>query len=310
MTINGQEPTASRGILVVGETVIDLVEKDGVVTEHVGGSPANVALTLARLGNPVHFVTDLGADAHGDRARQHLAASAVAVESRSLARTSTAHARLQADGSAQYGFDISFSSQAVALNSATHVHTGSIAAFMSPSAHVVGQLLQSLPSGVTTSFDPNIRPALIGGPAAARETFESLAQTIDILKLSDEDAHWLYPGESLDALLNRFLGLGAALAVVTRGSEGMILASPVARVCVPAPTITVADTIGAGDSAMGAIIDAALRDGLTNLDDASLARIGSWATHIAAITTSRSGANPPWRDEGTAGNLSAGPAER
>jgi fructokinase len=304
MTADVQGAISSPGILVVGETVIDLVERDGVTTEHVGGSPANVALTLARLGNRVRFVTDLGNDERGERARQHLEESSVVVEARTVRRTSAAHAQLQPDGSAQYTFDISFAAQSIALDSATHVHTGSIAAFLLPSARVVEQLLKAMKPGVTTSLDPNIRPALIGDPAAARTTFESLARTIDILKLSDEDADWLYPSEPFDAILDRLLGLGAALAVVTRGGDGMILASPLARVAVPAPTITVADTIGAGDSAMGAIIDSALRDGLGNLDEASLTRIGSWATHVAAITTSRSGANPPWRNEVTVGHNS------
>ena len=297
MTFPVLNSTSAPQILVVGETVIDLIESEGVTTEHVGGSPANVALTLARLGHAVRFVTDLGHDVRGERARQHLAISTVMVESRSVQRTSTAHARLQPDGSARYTFDISFASQNVAPDNATHVHTGSIAAFLPPSSHVVEHLLRALPPEVTTSLDPNIRPALIGDPAIAQKTFESLGRTIDILKLSDEDASWLYPQDNLDGVLDRLLGLGAALAVVTRGAEGMILASPLARVAVSAPKITVADTVGAGDSAMGAIIDGALHLGLGNLGEASLARIGRWATHIAGITTSRSGANPPRRDE-------------
>lgn len=284
---------------MVGETVIDLVERDGVSTEHVGGSPANVALTLARLGHPVRFVTDLAEDERGARAQQHLAASAVRVEFRPVSRTSTAEARLQADGSAKYTVDISFNPRAVEPGDATHVYTGSIAAFLPPSAQVVRALLEGLPAGVTTSLDPNIRPALIAPPETARTTFEALAAGVDIIKLSDEDANWLYPGDPVGAILDRLLSLGAALAVVTRGGDGMVLASATARLTIPAARINVADTIGSGDSAMGAIIDMVVRRGFDNLNEAALSHIGMWTAQVAGITTSRPGANPPWREEVT-----------
>ncbi|WP_104087938.1 carbohydrate kinase [Cryobacterium sp. N19] len=295
MTTN--RPAAAPNVLVVGETIIDIVDRDGVTTEHVGGSPANVALTLARLGNPLRFVTDLADDERGACAHQHLAASNVLVEPRPVGQTSTAHARLQPDGSAEYTFNISFSSQRVELGAATHVHTGSIAAFHPPSAQAVRALLASLPAGVTSSLDPNIRRALIGSPAHARETFEALSGCCDIIKLSDEDADWLYPGELADAVLDRLLELGARLAVVTLGAKGMLLASAEARVGVPAARIKVADTIGAGDSAMGAIVDIALREGLQHLDEFTLMRIGTWAARVAGVTTSRAGANPPQRQD-------------
>ena len=175
---------ASPEVLVVGETVIDLVEGDGVTTEHVGGSPANVALTLARLGNPVRFVTDLAHYERGERAQQHLAASTMLVEPRALNRTSTAHARLQPDGSARYTFDISFNptpSNSAALLTCTQDRSP-------PSCHPAPRSSPHSSTRVTSTLDPHIRPSLIGTPETARETFEALARRIDIVKLSDEDA--------------------------------------------------------------------------------------------------------------------------
>jgi len=155
-----------------------------------------------------------------------------------------------------------------------------------------------LPAGVTASVDANIRPALVGGQRDALARFERVAASCEIVKLSDEDAEWLYPTMHLDGVLARLLELGAQLAVVTRGGEGLLLASSVARVTVPAESIVVADTIGAGDSAMGAILDEAHRQGLgaSNgmlVDEPSLHAIGQWAARVAGVTTSRSGANPP-----------------
>ncbi|PPG52297.1 carbohydrate kinase [Rathayibacter sp. AY2B3] len=292
---------ASR-TLVIGEALIDIVERDGSATEHVGGSPANVALTLARLGRPATLVTDIADDERGRRIRAHLEASGVEVQHGGAERTSTARAVLAADGSARYVFDLSWNPPAADPEGASHVHTGSIAIFLEPGGSAVLELLEALPAGVTASVDANIRPALVGAHAEALARFERIAAACEVVKLSDEDAEWLYPTMQLDEVLSRLLSLGSQLAVVTRGAEGLLLASAVTRVTVPAARIVVADTIGAGDSAMGAILDEALRQGLGAangmlLDGPALHAIGRHAAHVAGITTSRSGANPPTRDE-------------
>jgi fructokinase len=286
-----------RDVLVVGETIIDIVDRDGTRTEHVGGSPANVALTLARLGHHVRLVTDVADDDHGRRARAHLGESHVSVISNDGGRTPTAIARIQADGSARYTFDIEWDPRVPEVHDAKHVHTGSLAAFLSPGARKIRDLLHSLPADVSCSLDPNIRPSLIGSHAEALDTFETLSAHCDVVKLSDEDARWLYPAESPADVIGRLLDTGVRLAVVTRGASGLLLASPLACVEVPAASITVVDTIGSGDSAMGAIIDWIVRDGLADLTGPSLQRIGRWVATVAGVTTSRVGADPPWRSE-------------
>jgi fructokinase len=290
-------PTMVGEVLVLGETVIDIVERDGTSTEHVGGSPANVAVGLARLGHRVRLVTDIADDDRGSRAREHFQESHVEVVSGAGGRTPTAVARIQADGSARYTFDISWDPPAPDLGIAAHVHTGSIAAFLSPGAETVRHFLESLPSGVTTSLDPNIRPTLIGSHSDVLETFEKLAAVCTVVKLSDEDAEWLYPAVDATDVVGRLLELGVRLAVVTRGGDGLLVASRLARLEVPAARCDVVDTIGAGDSAMGAIIDEVVRCGLDSLTEARLRSVGTWAATVAGVTTSRAGANPPWRRE-------------
>ncbi|MBG6239965.1 fructokinase [Mycetocola sp. CAN_C7] len=290
-------PVAATDVLVVGETIIDIVERDGIRTEYVGGSPANVALALGRLGHPVRLVTHIGGDDRGRRARAHLAASNVDVISSVSGRTPTALAHIQADGSAHYTFDIAWDPVTPELEVAAHVHIGSIAAFLSPGAEKVSQLLGSLPGGVTSSFDPNIRPTIIGAQRDVLEQFEALASGTDVVKLSDEDAQWLYPTVPSAQMVDRLFDLGIRLAVVTRGDDGLFLASRDAAVDVPAARVTVADTIGSGDSAMGAIIDGVQRENLENLSTGALRRIGTWAATVAGVTTSRPGADPPWLEE-------------
>ncbi|PPG90675.1 carbohydrate kinase [Rathayibacter rathayi] len=302
MSSTDERVRASSRTLVIGEALIDIVERDGSATEHVGGSPANVALTLARLGRSATLVTDIADDERGRRIRTHLEASGVDVQYGDAARTSTARAVLTADGSARYVFDLAWNPPAADPSGAAHVHTGSIAIFLEPGGSAVLALLEALPAGVTASVDANIRPALVGDHAGALARFERVAAACEIVKLSDEDAEWLYPTMQLDEVLSRLLALGSQLAVVTRGAEGLLLASTLTRVTVPAARIVVADTIGAGDSAMGAILDEAFRQGLGAangpvLDGPALHAIGRHAAHVAGITTSRPGANPPTRDE-------------
>ncbi|MWV58746.1 carbohydrate kinase family protein [Rathayibacter sp. VKM Ac-2754] len=283
------------GVLVVGETVIDVVEQDGHRREHVGGSPAIVALTLARLGRPVGFATDLGDDARGERARAHLGASGVRVRATGRGSTSSAVARIGADGSARYDFDLSWDPDPVDPAGASHVHTGSAAVFLAPGAGRVADLIGRLPEGTTLSLDPNIRADLLPSRRDVLGIVEQLLPRCDTVKLSDEDARWLHPGRSVDAVLDALLASGTSLAVVTLGGDGLVLASRAGRVHVPAERVEVVDTVGAGDSAMGALIDARLDAPAAVLDEDELARIGRWAARVAAVTASRAGGDPPLR---------------
>ena len=150
------------------------------------------------------------------------------------------------------------------------------------------------------TYDPNVRPALLGSQAEARSIFENLVPLTDVVKLSDEDAAWLYPGLDLEDAAARILALGAGMAVVTRGGEGSLLATPAVTVHIPAITSVVADTIGAGDSYMAALIYGLLARSTEGLGRDVLEILGRTASKAAAITVRRPGATPP-----TAGELTA-----
>lgn len=293
--------------LVIGEALTDIVVTADGEQDHPGGSPFNVAITLGRLGDDVTLLTSLGDDERAAEITRRLDASNVtlAPESRHGGRTSTARAHLRADGSANYEFAIVWELPAeLSLTPTTVTHAGSIALFLEPGATRVGELLRSRSGDSLITLDPNIRPALLGTPAAALERFESLMTVVDLVKLSDEDAAWLYPRVDHAEVLTRLVSLGAGLAVMTRGGEGSLLASSAALVDVPAPSTVVADTIGAGDSYMGALIHRLLTTSLgmqlrrrTELWGEELAAIGTFAAKVAAITVSRNGADPPWLAE-------------
>ena len=304
--------TARPGhVLVVGEALIDVVHRaDGSVDEHPGGSLANVALTLGRLGRDARLATWVADDAHGAAVRAWLDDSAVTLAPGSTGadRTSVATAHLDAHGAATYQFDLEWRvPPGTAADAGTlAVHTGSIAAVLEPGASDVRALVATARDTATVTYDPNARPALMGDPADARSRIEALVALADVVKVSDEDVAWLVPGADPVAVARAWLALGPALVVVTLGGEGAVAVTAAGEQRVTAPRVEVVDTVGAGDSFMGALLDglwdagllgADRRDALRAIDAATLAGLLERCVAVAAITVSRAGANPPRRAE-------------
>ncbi|MFC0680503.1 carbohydrate kinase [Lysobacter korlensis] len=290
--------TDPPSVLVVGEALVDIVRAPDGDREFPGGSPLNVAFGLARLGIATTLQTRIGRDAHGERVRGHLGSAGVALwpGSEDAPRTSTAVARIGADGTASYEFDIRWDVEPIAVPPVfSAVHAGSIAAFLEPGATAVRRTLAGAAGSALVTFDPNIRPALVGARQSALAAFEETVGLAGVVKLSDEDAEWLYPGSDVDDVLARVLDLGADLAVCTLGAAGARLRTRAHAVNVPAVRVPVADTIGAGDSFMSCLLAELLQrdDPPRELDSAALSAVGAMAVRAAAITVGRPGAQPP-----------------
>lgn len=298
--------TAPRA-LVVGEALIDVVHRqDGSVDSHPGGSPLNVAIGLARLGRESHLLTWFADDDGGAALREHLAASGVRLVpgSEHASRTTTATARLDDDGAASYEFDIEWQlpDDRASLDPLV-VHTGSIAAVLEPGAPAVLDLVRAHRDSATITYDPNMRPALMGTPEQAAVRVEAMLDTADVVKVSDEDLAWYAPGEDVETLAARWAARGPAVVVVTLGGHGAFaLTAAGVRVEVSAPRVQVADTVGAGDSFMAGLVDglwsadllgAGRRAALREVDAATLTGVLDRCARIAAITVSRPGADPP-----------------
>jgi fructokinase len=309
--------------IVVGEALVDLVGQRGgrTLAAHPGGSPANVALGLGRLGVPVTLKTRLGRDSFGEMIRGHLEASGVRVDGGrdEGVSTSLAIATLAA-GVASYDFRIEWDIGDLSpLPVETRcLHTGSLATALAPGKDSVVDLVQREHERgrVTVSYDPNVRPALLGDPARARPDIERLVSLSDVVKVSDEDLRWLYPDRSDEEVAQDWLALGPALVIVTRGGAGVYAVAANVQLRREAVPIDLVDTVGAGDSFTSGLLDglhradlvgAARRDALSAIDRATLESVVEEAALIAAITCSRPGADPPTRPELDAA-LEAGPS--
>lgn len=287
--------------LVIGEALIDIVDRDGVESSHVGGSPLNVAVGLSRLGIVTTFATEFADDERGRLIADHLDEDGLVVvqTSEASSRTSTARARIGVDGSASYEFDLSWEfRRAPRLGGVSIVHVGSVGALRPPGAARVLELVESLPDDVLVTFDPNVRPALLPSADETRDLVHRFAARAAVVKLSDEDADWLYPDEPSSAAA-RLLDAGASIVIVTRGERGSTLSTAGTDLHVPAYATDVVDTIGAGDAYMSGVI-AALAKGVGveavlqgRFDELDLAGAGRAAAAAAGITVGRAGAVPP-----------------
>jgi fructokinase len=287
-------------VVVIGEALVDVVDRPDGRVEHPGGGPMNVAVGLARLGIASQLVCALGADGRGDAVRAHVTASGVQVDATVIDRTSAALATIDANGVARYEFDLDWRLDPVSVPVGTPLlHVGSIGAVLEPGARTVLDAVRSRPSGTLVSVDPNVRPSITPDRDAVLATLEPLLAAADVVKLSDEDAAWLWPGRDVDAVLDGLLALGPALAAVTLGADGCAIATAARRLRAPAPVVEVADTIGAGDSFMSGLLAGLLAAGRgpAELDDDELGRLAGLALACAAITVSRPGADPPRSDE-------------
>lgn len=298
--------------LVVGEALVDVVRgRDGSERDHAGGSSANAAVAMSRLGRPVWFASAWADDPHGSLLAGHLGDNAVrmAVDPVALARTATAVATLAEDGSATYEFDIEWRVPPVLLPenvSPVVLVYGSIGAALAPGADDVAALVDTARGSALTVFDVNARPAITGTGADVVARAEQMARLADVVKASDEDLEALWPGSTHREVASHLIAGGAGAVVVTRGGAGVSWYAAEDEVTVPAPRVDVVDTIGAGDTVTAAVVDALWRldvvgpaaaERLRALAPAEWTSVLAFAARAAAVTVSRPGGDPPHRHE-------------
>lgn len=287
----------SARVLCLGEALIDAVSANGLVTEHVGGSLLNVAAGVARLGYPASIGAWWGKDIRGDRLAQAAADAGVMVEpgTDGASHTTVAFATIDADGHATYTFDIEWALPALTdLESVTHLHTGSIAATLEPGGSQVVKAVRAVRPHATVSFDPNVRPALMGSPNEVVARMEEFVAAADVVKASDEDLAWLYPGTPIEDVMRRWVSMGPAMLVATRGPWGAyaVLANNRDMMVIDQVDVQVADTVGAGDSFMAGLIAGLLgADLLGSAEARERLRQAQWtdvqpALHQAVVTSS------------------------
>jgi fructokinase len=296
-------------IWVCGEVLIDLIPgADGVRVAHVGGGPANTAKALARLGHDVQFIDGISTDEYGVAARKELLDDEVKLD---LALTSDkptclAIVSLDANGGASYEFKIdgtaTFDFNLNWLPDPSRykpqvLHIGTLVTVIQPGADVLYDWAMQVAEFAPIVFDPNIRPSVMGDHDLYEAAVEKWAALSSVIKVSDDDMAWLYPDQKYEDVAKRWISDGAALVVVTRGSQGIVGFTTDGAVEVDGAKITVADTVGAGDTVGAIIVEAMVEKGILALTGDVLKATLHRAAVAAGITCSRKGAQPPYRHE-------------
>ena len=289
--------------------LIDLIPgADGVRVAHVGGGPANTAKALARLGHDVQFIDGISTDEYGVAARKELLDDEVKLD---LALTSDkptclAIVSLDANGGASYEFKIdgtaTFDFDLKWLPDPSRykpqvLHIGTLVTVIQPSADVLYDWAMQVAEFAPIVFDPNIRPSVMGDRDLYEAAVEKWAALSSVIKVSDDDMAWLYPGQNYVDVAKRWINDGAALVVVTCGSQGIIGITADGSVEVDGAKITVADTVGAGDTVGAIIVEAMIEKGILALTGDVLKAVLHRAAVAAGITCSRKGAQPPYKHE-------------
>lgn len=300
-------------IVVVGESLVDLTTgPDGTVTETVGGSPLNVAVALGHLEVPTLLITEVGADARAALIRDRLHDSEIEVSTSrsSTGRSATAQVRYE-DGEPVYDLDLTWSLSHQELPECDALHVGSLGTVLEPGRDSVLDLVeQAWARDVFVSYDPNVRAPALADRGSSWRDVESLADRAHLVKLSEQDIDLLHPGADPDDVARSLLtGERTELVILTHGPRGATAYAEdadgqVLAVSVPAVAVEVADTVGAGDAFMAAVLATLLESdalgnyagGLPNDADRLEWLLGA-AVEVAAISCSRPGATAPTRSE-------------
>ena len=277
-----------------------------------GGSIFNVAIALGRLETKVGFFGGLSNDFFGQMLAQGLKESNVDLSfiSRSVHATTLAFVQIK-DGHAQYVFlDETSAGRMLAKTSipeisdaVTALHFGSISLINDPAGETLESFAASQKASRVISLDPNIRASLIVNREHYLKRLGRMISYADIIKISDEDMEWIYPGVDPETIVKQWLVDGAKLAIVTRGSAGATAYTSSLKIVQPVPDVKVSDTVGAGDTFTAGLLSSLdqqnllTKKNLASLSENQLAKATSLAANAAAITVSRAGANPPWRHE-------------
>jgi fructokinase len=323
-------------LAVLGELVVDLLPvpgadsgPEGTAPHYVarpGGNALNVAVAAGRLGAPVRLMARLGTGPLAANLRRHAEVSGVDVAGFVDAPepVSLAVVGLSPDGSADYGFHVLGAADwqwteeellRVLPEGTGILHVGSISSWTAPGAEVIAGLVQRLHAegSALISVDPNIRPMLAEGPVGGalgntapvvRSRLDRLVAQADIVKVSAEDLAWLEDPADLDDAAGRWAERGPALVLLTDGGAPLRIARPGRPVMHrQTPRVTVADTVGAGDSLAAGLLSGLLEAGITSraaleaLPDEQLLAMVDDAALVAALNCTRIGADPPTRAE-------------
>ncbi len=304
-------------IVCCGEALIDMLPRTSTANEpafapYSGGAVFNTAIALGRLGVPVEFFSGLSFDLFGEQLRATLAASRVGSRYAHLSARPTTLAFVSlVDGHATYVFYdegtagrmLSEADLPALGNDVEAMLFGAISLIPEPCGSAYEALMRREAGRRVTMLDPNIRPDFIPDREKHLARIQRMMRMADIVKLSDQDLDWFGEAGAAEEVIARWLERGPRLIVVTQGAKGATAYSRNHKVSVTPRPVTVVDTVGAGDTFNAGILASLHEQGalskaaVAELSEAAIRAALELGARAAAVTVSRAGANPPWKEE-------------
>lgn len=306
-------------LLVGGENLIDFIQVDGdggnpIYQANPGGSPYNCAKAMARQQVPVSYLTPISTDSLGVLLASGLTDSGVILCGEQRHEPSSLAVVSLDNGIASYQFYrqqtaermVTLTGLQSAVPGGTKAfHLGSLSITGGEDADVWADFYIGLKQqGIFTSLDPNIRAPFITDRPAFLARLDRLLAATDLLKLSDDDLEWIYPGMNLEEAAQKMLSQSRAkLLVLTLGGDGALAFSNGEKIAVkPAKVNGMKDTVGAGDTFMATLLAGLEQSGklntiaLGNLTESDVTSLLGRAAAAAALNCEKTGCNPPDQD--------------
>jgi fructokinase len=304
-------------ILCCGEALIDFLPRKGADGADVyqpfnGGSIFNTAIALGRLGAKVSYFGGLSTDFFGDSLVEGFKESHVDLKPAKIHDLGTTLAFVKlTGGQARYSFVDSLSAGRMLSKkdlpklpkSLAALHFGSISLIPEPCGSTYEALMKREAKARVICLDPNIRPTLITEKRKHMARLNRLIAMADILKISDEDVHWMIGHHDLAKAAKAWLKKGPKIVAITKGGDGVEIYTKAFSFKHEAPKVVVADTVGAGDTFTAGLLATLMSEGhlnkkaLGSIRQDDLRHAVDFAARAAAITCTRPGANPPWANE-------------
>ncbi len=301
--------------LCIGELLIDFVSTTPDVTlaeapgfvKAPGGAPANVAVGLAKLGVDAGFIGKVGADPFGDFLTETLQQNSVDTAyliAGETSRTTLAFVAIRSDGRKDITFyrhpgaDIQLSPDEIDtdyIQSAELFHYGSVSLSHSPTREATLKAIQCAKfADAFISYDPNLRLMLWDNPDDAKHWIWEVMPYADVVKISEEEWEFVTGDVELKQGVERILGLGVKLLVVTLGEQGCYYTNGTAEGYVDGFAVEVVDTLGAGDAFVAAMLTQLMKhiDDLASLEKDQLDTIMRYANAAGAFATQKVGVIP------------------
>ena len=291
-------------IITAGEALVDLVPHPVP-----GGGPMNTAVACARLGAPTAFLGAVSTDEHGDAIWTHLESSGVDLRLTQRRDEPTCRAEVVGDPPVFHFHGDGTADRFVAmpepdaLADGPHLlHGGTLGIFREPGAEVLAEVAETI-DGIV-SFDPNVRPQIIEpfGRERWELWFERWVAACSLLRGSDDDFAWIWPGRDPADCAAELLDRGVVAVLVTTSTAVRIVTAE-GSASVAVTPVPVVDTVGAGDSFCGGVLTQLWERGIHTPGALAAVSLAEWreivgfAIQVAGVTVQRTGADPPRRDE-------------